>query len=87
MARVGGSCSGVRAIARGDRPSIVTAMSPRISVDEVVHVAKLARLELASDEVERFAAQLAKILDHAADIEALDLDGVDPPDTRFRSPT
>ncbi|MFV2038685.1 MAG: Asp-tRNA(Asn)/Glu-tRNA(Gln) amidotransferase subunit GatC [Acidimicrobiales bacterium] len=53
-------------------------MSPRISAEEVAHVAKLARLELTADELVRFTAQLGDILEHAADIEALDLDGVTP---------
>ena len=54
------------------------AMSPRISVDEVAHIARLARLELQPDELERFTGQLAKILDHAADMETLDLADVEP---------
>jgi len=51
-------------------------MSQRISPQEVAHVAHLARLELTDDELQRFTAQLGDVLDHAADIEALDLDGV-----------
>ena len=50
----------------------------RISADEVAAVARLAHLRLDDDEVERFTHQLADVLDHAADIEALDLDGVEP---------
>jgi Asp-tRNA(Asn)/Glu-tRNA(Gln) amidotransferase C subunit len=34
-----------------------------ISRDEVLHVARLARLELAEDELERFAEQLNAILE------------------------
>lgn len=49
-----------------------------ISRDEVAHVADLARLRLTDDELERFTHQLADILDHAADIEALDLAEVEP---------
>jgi len=41
-------------------------------------VARLARLDLTADELEHYTDQLAAILDHAADIEALDLDGVEP---------
>jgi aspartyl-tRNA(Asn)/glutamyl-tRNA(Gln) amidotransferase subunit C len=52
------------------------ASAGRISADEVAAVARLAHLRL--DEVARFAHQLADVLDHAADIEALDLDGVEP---------
>ena len=53
-------------------------MAERITRDEVVHVARLARLELADDEIERFTQQLGAILEHAADVEALDLFDVEP---------
>ena len=53
-------------------------MSQRISTEQVAHVARLARLDLTDDELEHYTEQLAAILDHAADIEALDLDGVEP---------
>lgn len=52
--------------------------SDRISPDDVRHVARLARLELTDDEVSLFAGQLAAVLDHAADIEALDIGDVPP---------
>ena len=41
-------------------------------------MARLARLDLTDDELEHYTEQLAAILDHAADVEALDLDGVEP---------
>ena len=50
----------------------------RISPDEVAHVARLARLDLTDDELETFTGQLDAVLDHAADVEALDVAGVDP---------
>jgi len=53
-------------------------MSERITPDDVTKVAGLARLRLTDDELERFTHQLDDILDHAADIEALDLDDVEP---------
>lgn len=53
-------------------------MSSRISRDDVAHVARLARLSLADDELDTFTAQLGAILDHAADVEALDLADVPP---------
>ena len=49
-----------------------------LSRDEVAHVAKLARLELTEEQVDTFTPQLAAILDHAADVEALDLADVPP---------
>lgn len=53
-------------------------MSERISADDVRHVAKLARLKLGDAEIDLFAGQLGAILDHAADIESLDIDDVPP---------
>lgn len=50
----------------------------RISRDDVMHVARLARLELAEDQIDTFTDQLSAILDHAEDVEALDLCDVDP---------
>jgi aspartyl-tRNA(Asn)/glutamyl-tRNA(Gln) amidotransferase subunit C len=35
-----------------------------LSPDQVLHVARLARLELTPEEVERFAGELSKVLDH-----------------------
>ena len=51
---------------------------PSISRDDVAHVARLARLELTADELELFTSQLAAVLDHAADVEALDVADVPP---------
>lgn len=51
---------------------------PSISRDDVAHVAALARLRLADDELDTFTGQLAAVLDHAADVAALDVEGVEP---------
>ena len=51
-----------------------------ISRDDVAHVARLARLELTDDELDTFTGQLAAVLDHAQDVEALDLADVPPTD-------
>jgi aspartyl-tRNA(Asn)/glutamyl-tRNA(Gln) amidotransferase subunit C len=53
-------------------------MSERISTGDVVHVARLARLGLTSEEIERTTAQLGAMLDHFADIDGLQLDEVEP---------
>jgi aspartyl-tRNA(Asn)/glutamyl-tRNA(Gln) amidotransferase subunit C len=50
----------------------------RISADDAAHVALLARLALTGDELARYTEQLAGVLDHFADIDALALDGVEP---------
>jgi aspartyl-tRNA(Asn)/glutamyl-tRNA(Gln) amidotransferase subunit C len=49
-----------------------------ISRDEVAHVARLARLQLTDDELDTFTGQLAAVLEHAADVEALDVHDVPP---------
>jgi aspartyl-tRNA(Asn)/glutamyl-tRNA(Gln) amidotransferase subunit C len=49
-----------------------------ISRDDVAHVARLARLQLTDEQIDTFTPQLAAILDHAADVEALQLDDVPP---------
>jgi aspartyl-tRNA(Asn)/glutamyl-tRNA(Gln) amidotransferase subunit C len=49
-----------------------------ISREDVAHVARLARLDLGDDELDRFTRQLAAVLDHAADVAALDTEGVPP---------
>ena len=53
-------------------------MSGRISRDEAAHVARLARLRFSDDELDELAAQLSAVLDHAADVEALDVSGIEP---------
>jgi aspartyl-tRNA(Asn)/glutamyl-tRNA(Gln) amidotransferase subunit C len=49
-----------------------------IDRDEVLHVARLARLELSEDEIEPMARELSAVLDHIARIGELDLDDVAP---------
>ena len=44
--------------------------------EQVLHVARLARLELSEEEVERMASELSHVLDHIEKISELDLDGV-----------
>ena len=49
-----------------------------IDREQVLHVAKLARLRLTDEEVERMSDELSSILEHVERITELDLDGVDP---------
>ena len=51
---------------------------PLLSRDDVAHVARLARLDVTDDELDRFATQLAAVLEHAADVAALDTAGIPP---------
>ena len=53
-------------------------MSERISAQVVAKVARLARLDLTTEELERTTTQLAGMLEHFADIDALQLDDVEP---------
>jgi aspartyl-tRNA(Asn)/glutamyl-tRNA(Gln) amidotransferase subunit C len=49
-----------------------------IDRDTVLHVARLARLELTDGEVERMVGELGGVLEHIETIAQLDLDGVPP---------
>jgi aspartyl-tRNA(Asn)/glutamyl-tRNA(Gln) amidotransferase subunit C len=49
-----------------------------IEREQVLHVAKLARLRLSDEEVERMVGELSGILDHVDRIGSLDLEGVEP---------
>jgi aspartyl-tRNA(Asn)/glutamyl-tRNA(Gln) amidotransferase subunit C len=49
-----------------------------ITRDQVLHVAKLARLALTEEEVERLGAQLGAILDAVSKVSELDLADVPP---------
>jgi len=49
-----------------------------ISRDEVLHVARLARLDLTDEEVERFREQLNAILEAVGKVAELDLAEVEP---------
>jgi len=49
-----------------------------ITREEVLHVAKLARLELTADEVERLTGQLSAILEAVSKVSELDLSDVPP---------
>jgi len=49
-----------------------------IDRDEVLHVARLARLALEEDELEPMARELSAVLDHVAKIGELDLADVPP---------
>jgi aspartyl-tRNA(Asn)/glutamyl-tRNA(Gln) amidotransferase subunit C len=45
---------------------------------QVLHVARLARLELGEEQVERMTRELSSVLDHIEKIGELDLEGVEP---------
>jgi aspartyl-tRNA(Asn)/glutamyl-tRNA(Gln) amidotransferase subunit C len=49
-----------------------------IERDEVLAVARLARLQLSEQELEPMARELSSVLEHVAKISELDLEGVAP---------
>ncbi len=49
-----------------------------LTIQEVEHIAALARLDLTEGEKARFAGQLSAILDYAARLQALDTAGIPP---------
>ena len=53
-------------------------VSERITVDVVAKVSRLARLDLTAEEIELTTTQLSDMLEHFADIDALDLSDVTP---------
>lgn len=53
-------------------------MSRPITRADVEHVARLARLALTDDELDRFTRELGGILQHVEDLAGLDLDAVEP---------
>ena len=60
-------------------------MPEPLTRDTVAHVARLAMLELSEDELETFTGQLGAVLEHARDVEALDI-GADVPPTAHPYP-
>ncbi len=53
-------------------------MSVHITTADVAKVAKLARLDISAAELDRYTVQLAVMLEHFSDIDALDLSDVEP---------
>lgn len=49
-----------------------------LSLQEVEHIAELARLELSEKEKERYREQLSAILEYAARLQELDTSGILP---------
>ncbi len=47
-----------------------------LSMEEVAHVARLARLSLSPEELERMSAQLSDILEHMVSLQEVDVTGV-----------
>jgi len=50
----------------------------RLTREDAAYVARLARIQLSEEELDRYAEQLADVLEHAAAVAALDTEGVRP---------
>jgi aspartyl-tRNA(Asn)/glutamyl-tRNA(Gln) amidotransferase subunit C len=79
----GGSVSSARpagstSAGSGPAPAATPAGAGAISVQETAYVARLARLELAPEELERFAGELSAILEHVEAVRRLDTADVPP---------
>ena len=49
-----------------------------LTIEEVRHIARLARLSLTADEEARYQVQLSAILDYAARLRAVDTSAIPP---------
>jgi aspartyl-tRNA(Asn)/glutamyl-tRNA(Gln) amidotransferase subunit C len=49
-----------------------------LTIEEVHHIAELAKLELTEEEIARFREQLSAVLDYAAQLRALDTSAIPP---------
>ena len=61
-------------MAENDKPTVPV----EIDTTTVAKVARLARLDISDEQAVHFAEQLAKVLGHFRDVDALDLSGVSP---------
>jgi aspartyl-tRNA(Asn)/glutamyl-tRNA(Gln) amidotransferase subunit C len=53
-------------------------VAARLTRQDAAYVARLARIDLSDEELDRYAEQLAAVLEHAAAVSALDTEGVEP---------
>ena len=50
----------------------------KLPLEEVEHIAELARIKLTDAEMARYAEQLSEILDYAARLQSVDTSGISP---------
>lgn len=50
----------------------------KLTKADVIHVAKLAKLDLTDTEIEKFLSQLSGIIDHVAELQKVDTSKVEP---------
>lgn len=57
---------------------VSAGMTEPLGIEEVRHVAKLARLRLDDEQLARYRSQLASVLEHIAKLNELNVEGVEP---------
>lgn len=50
----------------------------KLTKDEIVHVAKLSKLELTNAEIEKFLPQLSSVVDYISELSEVDTSGIEP---------
>ena len=58
--------------------SFIIGVEKMITIKDVEHVAKLARLELSEEEKEMFTKQLGDVLGHVSAMDEVDTSNVEP---------
>ena len=76
----GGYQSGLRRGIQAVKGILVYSFTMSLTAEEVLHIARLARIALTPSDVDRFAAQLSGILDQFAALAAVDTEGLEPTD-------
>lgn len=59
----------------------------KLSHEEVLKIAQLARLELSPEEVEKYSSQLSAILDYVGKLNTLNVEGIEPTAHAVQVPT
>lgn len=50
----------------------------KLTKQDVLHVAKLAKLDLTDSEIEKFTSQLSGVIDHFSELSEVDTEGTEP---------
>ncbi|KKR31208.1 MAG: Aspartyl/glutamyl-tRNA(Asn/Gln) amidotransferase subunit C [Candidatus Falkowbacteria bacterium GW2011_GWF2_39_8] len=57
---------------------MTNGINMKLTKQEIEHVAKLARLELSEEEIEKFGSQLSGVLDYIDQLKEVDVTGIEP---------
>jgi aspartyl-tRNA(Asn)/glutamyl-tRNA(Gln) amidotransferase subunit C len=49
-----------------------------LTQQQTLHVAKLAKLDLTSEEIDKFSGQLSKVLDYISELDEVDIKNIEP---------